>query len=45
MYVATRGPNVKWGEHILNGGPGTTAPPLVTALNTYTYIRLWDNQK
>ena len=26
MYAATRGPNVKWGEHILNGGPSTTGP-------------------
>jgi len=32
MYAATRGPNVKWGAPILNGGPGTTAPPLATAL-------------
>jgi len=27
MYVATEGPNVKWGAPILNGGPGTTGPP------------------
>ena len=23
---------MKWGAHILNGGPGTTAPPLATTL-------------
>jgi len=27
MRAATRGPNVTWGAHISNGGPGTTAPP------------------
>ena len=27
MYAATRGPNVKWGAQISNGGTGTTAPP------------------
>jgi len=32
MYAATRGPNVKWGAQISNGGAGTTAPPLATAL-------------
>jgi len=32
MYVATGGPNVKWGAPISNGGPGTTVPPLATAL-------------
>jgi len=34
MRAATRGPNVTWGAHISNGGPGTTAPPLLaTALD------------
>jgi len=33
MYAATEGPNVKWGAPISNRGPGTTAPPLATALN------------
>ena len=32
VYAATRGPNVKWGAPIPNGGPGTTEPPLATAL-------------
>ena len=32
MYVATGGPNVKWGAPISNGGGGTTGPPLSTAL-------------
>jgi len=32
MYAATGGPNMKWGEQILNGEPGTTATPLATAL-------------
>ena len=27
MYAATRGPNVKWGAQISNGGPGTTGLP------------------
>ena len=27
MYAATRGPNVKWGASISNGGGGTTGPP------------------
>jgi len=27
MYAATRGPNVKWGAQISNGGSGTTNPP------------------
>jgi len=27
MYAATRGPNVKWGAQISNGGPGTTGTP------------------
>jgi len=33
MYVATGGPNVKWGGHRFQmGGPGTTDPPMATAL-------------
>jgi len=33
MYRETRGPNVKWGEHISNRGAGHHCPtPLVTAL-------------
>jgi len=32
MYAATGGPNVKWGAPILNGGSGTTGPPLATDL-------------
>jgi len=24
MFAAAKGPNVKWGAHISNGGPGTT---------------------
>jgi len=27
MYVATKGPNVKWGAHILNGGLAPLPPP------------------
>ena len=27
MYVATKGPNVKWGAPISNGGAGATDPP------------------
>jgi len=30
MYAATRGPNVKWGAQILNGGAGTTGPEAST---------------
>jgi len=26
MYAGTGGANTKWGAHILNGGPCTTAP-------------------
>ena len=32
MCAATRGPNVKWGSQISNGGLGTTDPPLAKAL-------------
>jgi len=32
MYAVSGGPNEKWGEPISNGGPGTTAPLLATAL-------------
>jgi len=27
MHAATRGPTLKWGKQISNGGPGTTASP------------------
>jgi len=27
MYAATRGPNMKWGAQISNGGPSTTGTP------------------
>jgi len=38
MYAATEGPNVKWGGHRFQmGGPGTTGPPLATALSGWTY--------
>jgi len=34
MYVATGGPDVKWGSTDFKwGGPGTTAPRLATALD------------
>jgi len=32
MYAATGGANMKWSAQILNGLPGTTGPPLATAL-------------
>jgi len=32
MYCKNWGPNMKWGAQISNGAPGTTAPPLATAL-------------
>jgi len=34
MYVGTGGPNVKWGDTEFKLGPGTTGPPLATALGT-----------
>jgi len=32
IHVATGGPNVKWGHRFQMGWPGTTGPPLATAL-------------
>jgi len=32
MYVATGGPNVKWGHRCQMGEPDTTAPSLATDL-------------
>jgi len=45
MYVATKGPNVKWGGPDLKWEPGTLAPPLAKALiqprSTLIILRLW----
>jgi len=43
MYAAIGEPNVKWGAPISNGGPGTTGPPLATALvlqNLYRHLMM-----
>ena len=40
MYTETGGPNMKWGTQILNGGLGTTGPPL--RLSTDLFL-LYDN--